>query len=83
MIFSSMHWEMPGSTLNQKIRSAHEDYYTIKAQKDCQDTWLSQLINVISAAKDNPKAQLWKKYDKMKRLANRLDRSDGFLTKIK
>jgi len=46
--------------LNQKIKLAYDDYYTIKAQKDHQDTWLSQLINAISEAKDTPKARLWK-----------------------
>jgi len=58
--FSSEHWKMPSSAIHQKIKLAYDDYYTIKAQADCQDTWLRQLINAILAAKDIPKAWLWK-----------------------
>jgi len=36
--FSSNHWKMSSSMLHLKIKSAYDDYYTIKAQSDCQDT---------------------------------------------
>jgi len=58
--FSNTHWELSTSTLNKRIKSAYNDYYMIKAQKDHRDTWLGQLIEAISSAKDIPKARLWK-----------------------
>jgi len=58
--FSNKHWELPTSTINQTIKSAYDNYYTIKAQKNRRDTWIGQMIEAISSAKDIPKARLWK-----------------------
>jgi len=58
--FSNKHWELPTSTINQTIKSAYDDYYTIKAQKNRRDTWIGQMIEAISSTKDIPKARLWK-----------------------
>ncbi len=59
--FSNKHWELPTSTINQTIKSAYDNYYTIKAQKNRRDTWIGQMIEAISSAKYIPKARLWKK----------------------
>jgi len=53
--FSSTHWMLPKDILNQKVKLAYEDYFMIKAQENRRDTWLSQLIEATSQAKDIPK----------------------------
>jgi len=58
--FSCEHWKMPSAEIHQKIKLAYDNYYTIKAQVDHRDTWLGQLVSAILAAKDIPKARLWK-----------------------
>jgi len=58
LCFSNKHWELPTSKLNQIIKSAYDNYYTIKAQKNRRDTWIGQMIEAISSAKDIPKARL-------------------------
>jgi len=60
LCFSNTHWDLSTSQLNQRIKSAYDDYYMIKAQKNRRDTWISQMIEAISSAKDIPKARLWK-----------------------
>jgi len=58
--FSCAHWALPTLNISQRVKSAYNDYYTIKAQKDHQETWLSQVIEAITSAKDIPKTCLWK-----------------------
>jgi len=60
IIFSSEHWNWHRRELNQRIVSAYDDYYLIKAQKDRQDTWLTQLVEAMLQAKNVPKTRLWK-----------------------
>ncbi len=60
IIFSVNHWNLTNQALSQRVKSAYEDYYSIKAQTDRRDTWIGQLIEAKAAAKDVPKARLWK-----------------------
>jgi len=57
--FSSDHWKLPVSSIKNKLKSAYDDYYTIKAQEDRRERWMDNLIEAISTAKDIPRARLW------------------------
>ncbi len=60
LTFACAHWALPNLSTSQRVKLGYDDYYTIKAQKDCRDTWLSQVIEAITSAKDIPKTCLWK-----------------------
>jgi len=60
LTFSCTHWQEAPETLIQKIKSAYDDYLTIKAQANRRETWLGQLIEATALAKDIPKNRLWK-----------------------
>jgi len=60
LIFSDAHWNLNNQTLSQQVISAYKDYYSVKTQNDQCNTWISQLIEALAAAKDVPKACLWK-----------------------
>jgi len=60
LIFSDVHWTWNTVTITQHIQSVYDDYVAIKAQSDCRDTWLKQVIDAMATAQNIPKVWLWK-----------------------
>jgi len=56
LTFQADHGQLELMIINQKVSSAYEDYYQVKAQKDSREKWIGQIIEAQAIAKNTTKA---------------------------
>jgi len=63
--FNTDHLHLPKLAINQKIKTAVQEYKQIKRQSDRRDTWLGQIITAQAEDQNTTKKKLWQRVRQM------------------